>query len=86
MPLLVLEGHAGRVRACAFAAEGRLVISGSGDKSLRVWDATTGAEIMILCAPGGLLSCATSPRGGLLCCGDSGGNFSVLALKGSLSP
>lgn len=37
-----LCGHGGRVNALAFSADGRRLASGSRDKTVRVWDTTTG--------------------------------------------
>ena len=34
----VLKGHTGDVKACAFAPDGQTLVSGSEDKTLRLWD------------------------------------------------
>src|SRR5262249_20164829 len=41
------EGHAGKVRAVAFSADGKQAVSGTilGDSTLRIWDVETGKEV-----------------------------------------
>ncbi|KAJ6476989.1 hypothetical protein C8R45DRAFT_1008497 [Mycena sanguinolenta] len=35
-----MEGHSGLVRAVAFSPNGAQIVSGSGDKDVRIWDIT----------------------------------------------
>jgi WD40 repeat protein len=39
----VLEGHTSYVNAVVFSADGQLLASASGDKTVRVWETATGA-------------------------------------------
>ncbi len=38
----VCKGHKGVVQALAFSPDGRLLLTGSGDRSARLWDSATG--------------------------------------------
>ncbi|KIK01246.1 hypothetical protein K443DRAFT_662674, partial [Laccaria amethystina LaAM-08-1] len=38
----ILQGHRGTVKAIAFSADGKYIVSGSWDKTIRMWDAQTG--------------------------------------------
>lgn len=44
----MLEGHLDRVRSAAFSPDGTRVVTASDDNTARVWDAATGAEIVVL--------------------------------------
>jgi hypothetical protein len=46
--LLTLSGHSGAVTALAFAPGGRTLVSGSADKSLKIWDAVSGQVLKTL--------------------------------------
>jgi WD40 repeat protein len=46
--LEILEGHINQVMSVAFSPDGNKVVSGSSDRTLRIWDVFTGDEI---CAP-----------------------------------
>ena len=43
----VLNGHTGWVTSVAFSQDGSQVVSGSGDKTVRIWNVTTGHSQLI---------------------------------------
>jgi WD40 repeat protein len=45
MGLKRLNGHTDIVTSVAFSSDGTHIVSGSNDKSVRVWDASTGMEL-----------------------------------------
>ncbi len=46
--LQTLEGHTNSVTSVAFSPNGKQVVSGSGDQTVRLWDAATGAALQTL--------------------------------------
>jgi len=46
--LMTLRGHKGEVISAAFSPDGKRIVSGSNDKTIKIWDAATGTELMTL--------------------------------------
>jgi WD40 repeat protein len=44
----VIEGHTGDVNSAAYSPDGTRIVSGSDDKTVRVWDAHTGKQLAAL--------------------------------------
>ena len=43
-----LTGHSGSVSSVAYSPDGKHIASGSGDRTVKVWDAQTGKEVSVL--------------------------------------
>jgi WD40 repeat protein len=82
----VLDAHTGRVRAMlrekgigslSFSADGRLLVTGSTDKTARLWAATTGRSLHILRHRGHVVAEHFSPDGRELVTASSDGSAGV---------
>ena len=69
----VLKGHTEAVDAVAVSPDGTLIATGSFDKTVRLWDATTGKEVRIYGGAAGhkgqVLAVAFTPKGDQLASG-----------------
>jgi WD40 repeat protein len=69
-----LHGHGGAIRAVAFSADGKRVLTGSADGTARAWDAATGQPIVALGGHDGpVRAVACSPDGSQVLTGSADG-------------
>ena len=61
-----LEGHTDEVRSVAFHPKGLMVVSGSLDSTIRVWEVESGKQVQAIQQSGGVYGVAISPNGTLL--------------------
>jgi WD40 repeat protein len=70
-----LKGHSEAIYSVAFSPDGKYVVSGSGDRSVKVWDSASGKEIKSFGGAAGhqnlVLSVAVSNDGSLIASGGS---------------
>ena len=82
MSLRWLTGHKGGVLSCSWAPDGRYVVSGGSDRTLRVWDVEKGEEVLCLRGhEGGVSSCSWSPEGKYVVSGGDDGTLRVWDLE-----
>jgi len=72
----VFDGHQQEIYSLDFSADGRLIVSGSGDKTARIWDMVDGSsKVLTINDPdslnndAGVTSVAISPNGQLVAAG-----------------
>jgi WD40 repeat protein len=74
--LRVFEGHSDLVRAVALSPDGRTVLSGSHDQTIRLWEVASGKQVRQFQGPAGQVrSVAFSPDGKRALSGDQGGGL-----------
>jgi WD40 repeat protein len=67
--ILTLKGHTRPVVACAFSPDGRWLVSGGADNTLKLWDALMGTELASIDGPFETIrACSFSPDGRRILC------------------
>jgi eukaryotic-like serine/threonine-protein kinase len=70
--LMTFQGHESRVNSVSFSPDGKWIVSGSADKTIKVWDAATGVELKTLRGHEHHVVCAAfSPDGRRIVSGSS---------------
>src|ERR1700727_2112159 len=64
-----LKGHRGGVTSVAFSPDGKLLASGSADKTIKLWDVATGKKEATMKHTSSVLAVVYSPDGKLLASG-----------------
>jgi len=78
---MTLTGHEKKVNSIAYSPDGRLLASGSSDRTVRIWDTRTGEEIMspLRSCGGSVTSVAfAQPDNALLRAVDTSWRFGIL--------
>ena len=73
-----LIGHHGAINSVCFSPQGDRIVTGSDDKTAKVWDATTGQEVLTLKGhTGRVYSVCFSPDGTLIVTGSRDGTARI---------
>ena len=79
--LRTLQGHSSDVNAVAVTPDGQRAISASDDKTLKVWDLTSGECLATFTADAAVWACSCAPDGLTIVAGDEGGRVHFLRLE-----
>ena len=52
-----LTGHSDLVRSVAYSPDGKHIVSGSYDKTVKIWDSATGKEVSVLVCDRPIVCC-----------------------------
>jgi len=83
---LALEGHTNQVDAVAVTPDSRCAVSGSDDRTLRVWNLHSGATLATFSGDNGFSCCAIAPDGQTVVAGDRSGRVHFLRFEPGSNP
>src|SRR5882672_9765784 len=78
--LHILVGHTEYVPRVAFSPDGKYVLTGSVDRTARLWDAVTGNQIKVFSVPSGIESLTFSPDGKSIAFGTTDGKVQIWSI------
>ena len=70
-----LVGHEQGITSCAFSPNGRLVLTASLDRTLRLWDTIQGTQVTTIATDDEVRACALSPDGRRVLSGSKNGDL-----------
>ncbi|KEG11416.1 WD40 repeat-containing protein [Trypanosoma grayi] len=79
-PHSIFNGHTLAVNACSFMESGYLVVTGSADRTCRIFDGLTGRQQFLLTVEDALTSVRSSPGGEMLLLGSASGSLFFVSL------
>ena len=80
--LCTLKGHWDSVNTVAVTADGKRAISGSQDRTIKVWDLSSGKFLASFTGESSIACCAIAPDGVTIVAGDASGRVYFLRLEG----
>lgn len=81
-----MQGHTDDIRSVHATPDGRRLVSGSADKTVRAWDAESGQLLAIFTADARVSTCSVTPDGRTIVAGDESGRVHFLELELAASP
>ncbi|WP_344836174.1 TIR domain-containing protein [Actinocorallia longicatena] len=84
LPLRTLQGHSDRAYAVSYAGD-HLLVTGSADGTLRLWDTATGDQLKVIDVhPDGVWPVLPDPSGTMIAAGDATGTVRLWGVDGTL--